>query len=373
LKKIRVSVTGSDGFIGYHLSTHIKHLHNYMTLIPFSNEFFGNKEKLKNCLRQCDVIVHLAGKNRGDDKDIYKINIHLVNMLVSALESLDEKKHVIFASSSHEGKNNAYGLSKQKGHETLRSWAEKSNGTLTTFIIPNVFGPFCKPFYNSVIATFCHQLNNNERPEIFVDAEIGFIYVGVVVEKICELINNQDFLKQKIEIDVDRSIKVSDILSQLNLFKESYFKEGIIPELKNQFETNLFNTFRSFVDIDDLEQKLYLNIDNRGTLFEIVKENTGGQSYFSVTKPGIVRGNHFHTRKIERFCVVSGNAIIRLRKIGSKEIYEYQVSGENPVVIDMPIYFSHNIENNGNSDLLTFFWSNEIFDPNNTDTYFEDV
>jgi UDP-2-acetamido-2,6-beta-L-arabino-hexul-4-ose reductase len=373
LNKINVGVTGYTGFIGYHLSTHINYLTDEFVFVPCPNDFFKDEDKLSHFVNQCDVIVHLAAMNRGEDKEIFETNIRLVNQLVEALENDISKKYVIFASTTQEKRDNAYGRSKIKGHEILRDWAEKSNGTFTTLIIPNVFGAFCKPLYNSVIATFCHQINHNEEPEIHIDAEIEFIYVGNLVEKICKLITSQAINNQKMVIKTDKRIKVSDILSKLMLFKESYMGASILPELRTSFDINLFNTFRSYIDYNNLLQQLNLNTDNRGFLFEIIKELTGGQVFFSLTKPGVIRGNHFHTRKIERFCVVSGNAIIHLRRIGYNKIIEYKVTGNDPTAIDIPIYHTHNIENIGKSDLLTLFWSNDIFNPEAPDTYIEKV
>ena len=143
--------------------------------------------------------------------------------------------------------------------------------------------------------------------------------------------------------------------------------------MKTDFDLNLFNTFRSYIDNNLLLRNLELNKDNRGYLFEVVKELNGGQTFFSYTKPGIIRGNHFHTKKIERFCVVSGKAIIRIRKLGCKKINEFEVSGKNPVVIDIPIFHTHNIKNISNDELLTLFWANQIYDVNNPDTYFKEV
>ena len=373
MNKIRVGITGYTGFIGYYLSINVKYLNDDLVFVPCPDDFFEDEAKLSHFVKQCDVIVHLAAMNRGEDKKICETNIRLVNQLVQAIESNIWKKLVIFASSIQEDKDNAYGRSKRKGHEILRDWAEKSKGTFTTLVIPNVFGAFCKPFYNSVIATFCHQLNYNEEPEIHVDAEIEFIYVGNLVEKICNLIKSQDINNQKMVIKADKCIKVSDILSKLIFFKKLYLESGIIPELQTNFNVDLFNTFRSYIDYDILPKALYLNMDKRGFLFEIVKEMTGGQAFFSLTKPGIIRGNHFHMRKFERFCVVSGDAIIRLRKIGNAKINEYEVLGDNPVAIDIPIFYTHNIENISKSDLLTLFWSNEIYNPDRPDTYFEEV
>jgi UDP-2-acetamido-2,6-beta-L-arabino-hexul-4-ose reductase len=373
LNKIRVGITGYIGFIGYYLSTHIKYFHGDLAFKPCPDNIFNDIAKLSHFVKQCDVIIHLAAMNRGEDKEIYETNIRLVNQLVEALENDISKKHVVFASSIQRERNNAYGRSKRKGQKILEAWVSRSGGNLTTLIIPNVFGAFCQPFYNSVIATFCHQLNHNEEPEIHIDSKIEFIYIGNLVEKIFQVIKNQDTESLEIKIDSDECIKVSEVLSKLILFKKSYMQTSTIPELQTSFDINLFNTFRSYIDYNNLPQQLYLNTDNRGFLFEIVKELTGGQAFFSLTKPGIIRGNHFHTKKIERFCVVSGNAIIRLRRIGYNKIIEYKVTDNNPTAIDIPIYHTHNIENIGKNDLLTLFWSNEIFNSETPDTYMEKV
>ena len=168
-------------------------------------------------------------------------------------------------------------------------------------------------------------------------------------------------------------MKVSDVLSLLNGFGAGYLKDHIIPKLDAPLETALFNTLRSYRDIRDHAASLKKHQDNRGHLVEIVKEASGGQSFYSLTKPGITRGNHFHTRKIERFCVVEGEAVIRLRKLGTTEVVEFEVSGNQPVALDIPVFYTHNITNTGKSDLLTLFWSNEIFDPEDPDTYYSEV
>ena len=373
MKKIRVGITGYTGFIGYYLSTNVKYLNDELIFVPCPGDFFEDKAKLNHFVKQCDVIVHLAAMNRGEDTKIYETNIHLVNNLVVALENDISKKHVIFASSSQKDLDNAYGHSKSKGQKILETWGSKSGGTLTTLIIPNVFGAFCKPFYNSFIATFCHQLNYNEEPQIYNDAELAFIYVENLVEKICKLIKSQSINNRKIVINADKCLKVSDILSKLILYKKSYVESGIIPKLQTNFDVDLFNTFRSYIGFDVLPKNLYINSDNKGFLFEFVKEQTGGQVFFSLIKPGVIRGNHFHTRKIERFCVVSGDAIIRIRKIGDTKINEYEVRGKNPMTIDLQIYHTHNIENIGKSDLLMLIWSNEFFNPDRPDIYIEQV
>jgi len=372
LKKINVGITGYKGFIGYFLTQYINHLDYELNFIPCSNNFFDDTKKLNNFVKNCDVIVHLAAMNRGKVSDLYQTNVSLVKKLTTALEATDFRKKIIFSSSTQEKNKNYYGKSKSDGHKIFKKWAEKSGGHLNTLIIPNVYGPFCKPFYNSVIATFCFQLINDKTPKIEINSMVSLIYVQNLIEKIIHLIkkNNKN---QKIHIKSDKQAKVSDILSKLTSYKKNYLELGIIPDLANDFDLNLFNTFRSYIDNNHLLKHLELNKDNRGYLFEVVKELNGGQTFFSYTKPGITRGNHFHTKKIERFCVVSGKAKICIRKIGYSKISEFEVSGKNPVVIDIPVFHTHNIKNISNDELLTLFWANEIYDQNNPDTYFKEV
>jgi UDP-2-acetamido-2,6-beta-L-arabino-hexul-4-ose reductase len=251
-------------------------------------------------------------------------------------------------------------------------WANESSGNFHGLIIPNVFGAFGVPFYNSVISTFCHQLVNNQTPKIDNDVTLNLIYIDDLVKIILGVFNsetNANFIVGHFD-----SYKVSDILDLLFNFKNKYFINGQIPSFNNQFETNLFNTFRTYFNFNTYFPVKYKNnIDERGNFVEIIKLETGGQVSFSTTKSGVTRGNHFHTRKIERFSVIKGKALIQLRKIGSTEVHDYYLSGDNPAYVDMPIWYTHNIKNIGDDELYTMFWINEFYDANDPDTYFEIV
>jgi len=166
---------------------------------------------------------------------------------------------------------------------------------------------------------------------------------------------------------------VSEILTTLKRFKEMYYDKRIVPDLELGFERNLYNAFLTYMENTDYEQFPVVRCDERGKLFEVVKQENGGQVFFSTTKPGITRGNHYHTRKMEKFCVVKGEAVIRLRRIGTNEVVEYNVSGSKPASIEMPIFYAHSIENVGTEELLTLFWTNELFDENDPDTFHESV
>ncbi len=374
MNRLKVGITGQSGFIGYHLFQLLRQKSDLIELIPFEDDYFSQKEKMEIFVSECDTIVHLAAVNRGNDSELYNTNIQLVQTLISALKHSGGKTHLLHASSIQVGRDNPYGRSKMDGDKLFQTWALESGSRHTTLVIPNVFGAFGRPFYNSVLSTFCFQLTHNQKPEIHVDAELPLIYVNDLAEVIYG-----EIIAQKVENIQTRKVKetnvckVSELLQYLNGFQKQYLIDGIIPELPTNFDVALFNTFRSYLDYSYFPRKLEMRSDERGYLFEQIRSKCGGQTFFSMTHPGITRGNHYHMRKFERFCVVSGDAIIRFRKIGSKEIIEYHVTGKDPVYTDIPIYHTHNIENIGNSPLMTIFWSNEFYNPENPDTIFEKV
>jgi len=340
---------------------------------PFEDAYFTQPEKLREVLAGSAAVVHLAAMNRGDENEIYKTNIELVNKLITSLDGLNARPHVMFSSSTQAYLDNPYGRSKKEGARILEEWSKMSNGPVTVMAIPNVFGDRGKPFYNSVVATFCHLLTHGGKPEVQVDKEVGLIYINELSEIFLEKIKNPPKGFENVAVKPTATTKVTDILALLNHFKECYYGKRIVPTLANNFEKNLYNTYLSYAESADYEQPLTLRTDERGSLFEVVKEEKGSQIFFSTTKPGIVRGNHYHTRKMEKFCVVKGDAIIRIRRIGTDTVIEYKVSGEKPVVVEMPIFYTHNIENVGSDELCTLFWTNELYDPSDGDTFFEKV
>jgi len=370
---IKVGVTGSNGFIGWHLCRTLELDTNKFNLIDFKRDWFNDKHNLDSFVSKCDIIVHLAGLNRHiDENAIYKTNVDLAKRLVESLKRTSFKGKLIFSSSIQEERNNTFGNSKKVARELFTNWANLSEGTFSGLIIPNVFGAFGVPFYNSVVSTFSHQLVNNEVPKIETDATLNFIYIHDLVRKIINIFNNE--VNDTIEIEYTVTRKVSELLKILIAFKNKYLECGQIPSFNNQFEINLFNTFRSYFNMNlHFPIKYKNNIDERGDFVEIIRLETGGQVSFSSTKKGITRGNHFHTKKIERFSVIKGKALIQLRKIGSTEVFDYYLSGDEPAYVDMPIWFTHNIKNIGEEELYTIFWINEFYDANDTDTYFEKV
>jgi len=370
---LRIGITGQNGFIGYHLSQTIKYQYSDDTLVPFQKSFFENESTLLTFVSSCDVIVHLAGVNRAQtDQEVYEGNLKLANALKTVLEATNFQGHLLFASSSQEKGDSAYGKAKKDARVLLEDTMSTLGGRFTGLIIPNIFGPFSKPNYNSFVATFCSKIVNHESPEVINDVNVPLLYVGNLVNQILEKIKEpKDSL---VEIKPDIEVQVTEVLRLLNSFKAAYLDGNTIPSLKSAFETQLFNTFRSYIDMDRINPvPIVQHTDERGFFSELIRTEIGGQFSYSTTLPGITRGNHFHTRKIERFMVIGGKAKISLRKIGSVEVHEYLLDGENPSYVDMPIWYTHNITNIGSSPLITAFWINEPYNSEDADTYFENV
>ncbi len=370
---MKIGITGQNGFIGYHLTQTINYKYSNYTIVPFQKSLFEDKASLLKFVSSCDVIVHLAGVNRAQtNEEVYDANIKLNNVLKKALIKANHKGHLLFASSSQENGDSMYGKSKKESRVLLEDTINSLGGKFTGLIIPNVFGPFCKPNYNSFVATFCSKILDNEAPEVIQDYNVPLLYVGNLVEQILEVIINPK--GSLIDIQPDLEVKPNQVLDLLNAFKNSYLDSNTIPPLKTHFELDLFNTFRSYLDMENIYPSLLeKHSDQRGGFCEIIRTDIGGQFSYSTTLPEITRGNHFHTRKIERFVVINGKAKISMRKIGSSEVFEYLLDGENPSYVDMPIWYTHNIKNIGSSPLITAFWINEPYNSEDADTYFENV
>ena len=370
----KVGITGQNGFVGNHLFNTIGLHPEDFIRIEFKKDFFDNTSQLDEFVQKCDVIVHLAAMNRHDSQEfIYETNVELVKRLTASLERTNSKAHVLFSSSSQEERDNLYGKSKKEGRQILANWAKNNNGKFTGFLIPNVFGPFGLPNYNSFIATFCHKLTHGEIPKVGIDDEVKLIYVGELVQVIINQIKIAE-TNELYEVSHTSNNKVSEVLATLEHFKTTYFDKSEVPELKTTFDFNLFNTFRCYFDIKNhYPVKFIQNVDPRGTFVEVIRLGMGGQVSYSTTASGITRGNHYHTRKIERFAVIKGKALIQLRKIGTNEVLDFYLDGENPAFVDMPIWYTHNIKNIGKEELFTMFWINEAYNPENADTYFVEV
>lgn len=372
----RIGITGKNGFIGTHLFNKL-----CIDKIEQVGEIFSldnwEPQSISDFVKNCDIIIHLAAINRHDDEYIlYNKNVGLIKQLIDSMENTNSRPYVIFASSIQEEQDNLYGKSKRDGRLLLEEWSAKNNAKFTGIIIPNVFGPFGRPFYNSVFATFCYQLANSIKPEIKNDNELNIIYINELIDVIELLITsfiNKESVPLIFEFSDPNYIKVSTLLKLLYSYHETYGNNKIIPNLNSEFNLNLFNTYMSYIPLSNFPVLYEEHVDNRGKFVELINSNGYSLVSYSTTKPNITRGNHFHTRKIERFSVIDGNAIISLRRIGTNRIHKFTINGNKPGFIDIPIWYTHSITNVGNKDLITVFWTNEMFNPNNSDTYFEEV
>lgn len=371
---IKVGITGQSGFIGTHLNNFLKFKEDEVAIVPFQDDAFTDRDKLETFVQKSDVIVHLAALNRHSDPQIiYNTNISLINKLITACEKTGSRPHILFSSSTQEEGDNIFGKSKREGRELLAKWAERNGAPFTGMIIPNVFGPFGIPYYNSVVATFSHQLTHGEEPEIKVDASLKLIYVGDLVNIIYQLIINR-VTNSEFRVPPTDVVRVAEILRFLQDFRDLYLEYGILPDLTDPFKRNLFSTFVCYINHPIFfPVKLRQSVDNRGAFVETAKVSSGGQISFAITKPGASRGNHFHTRKVERFVVIKGKARIQIRRIGTGKVLNFELDGSEPAYVDMPIWHTHSISNIGTDDLYTIFWISEFYDPSDPDTFFEEV
>lgn len=356
---MRVAVTGARGMLGTHLRAYLRAIDDLQAVAIDREVFAGD---LAGSLRGCDVVFHLAGMNRGDEQEVARTNVELTRALITALEEVSSQAHVLFSSSTHVERDTPYGQSKRQAAELLETWASTSGGRFTNVVLPGVFGEGGKPFYNSVVATFCQQLVRGEEPTT-TDGEIEQIHAQEVSRRLWHMVQAGETGTVRVQ---GTSLTVRDLLATLQEMHTTYASH-VIPDISDPFRRDLFNMYRSYLYPAHYPVSLTLHTDPRGSLFEAIKSPSGGQAFMSTTHPGVTRGNHFHTRKVERFLVSGGEAEIRLRHIFGDEVQTYRVSGEQPAYVDIPTLHTHNITNVGGGTLLTLFWTNELFDPSDPD------
>lgn len=371
---IRIGITGGNGFIGSNLGNYIRLNDKQYELIDFNRCFFEDNKLLDRFISKCDVVIHLAGLNRHSNQElIFETNVRLARILTESIQRTGNLKKLIFSSSIQENSHNIYGESKRVSRGIFEKGLENTKCSFVGLIIPNVFGPFCNPNYNSVIATFCDKICKQENTEIINDKKLELIYVDELIHYILDIINGTK-TERTVAIQATATFAVSEILEKLRSFDEEYIQDGIIPNIESRFNLNLFNTFRSYIDISEMFPKKYLtHTDERGSFTELIRTNTKGQFSFSTTKKGITRGNHYHTRKIERFSVIKGKAKVSMRMVNTSNTVDLYLDGDSPSYVDIPIWHTHNITNIGDSELVTCFWINEAYDSTDPDTYFENV
>lgn len=332
--------------------------------IACNREQFNDDAFLGNAIEKADVIVHLAGMNRGEEDEIVETNIALARRITEFCQQLDCRPHVVYSNSTHINGDSRYGYSKRVAAEIFDDWASSEDARFLNLVLPNVFGEHGTPNYNSVVSTFSYKLAVGETPNVIEDSELELLHAHLVARIIWRAVEEQStgLLQPS-----GHKMLVSELLQRLEFLSDRY-QSGVLPDLSNDIDLNLFNTLRSYIPYERRLIRLDLRSDSRGSLFECVRADGEGQVFLSTSVPGAVRGQHFHFHKVERFLVVQGNAKIQMRRVLKDESFTYEVSGDEPAVIDIPTLHTHSITNTGDIPLLTLFWSGQLYDPDDSDT-----
>jgi len=367
---MKVLITGSNGFIAKNLVEHLKRDES-VELYLYSKKDSVNI--LEAYVKEVDFIFHLAGVNRPKDvSEFYEGNSSLTQTIVKILKESNKTTPILLSSSIQAELDNDYGKSKLEAENILLDYAKESGASVYIYRLPNVFGKWCKPNYNSVIATWCNNIATNVDIQVNDrDVELTLVYVDDVVKS---FISKLDFQSDENYFNIETVYKKSlgGIESLLYQFKENR-KTLVIPNVGSGFERALYATYLSYLSNDDFAYELKGHQDNRGAFYEILKTLDSGQFSLSTTAPGITRGNHYHHTKNEKFLVVKGEAVIEFRHIVTNEIISYKVSDKKMEVVEMIPGYTHNIKNTGNEEMILFLWANECFDQDNPDTYFLEV
>ncbi|WP_338900691.1 NAD-dependent epimerase/dehydratase family protein [Clostridium perfringens] len=369
---MKVLVTGAKGFIGKNLVSTLEREDKY-EIICIDRE--NSKEELEKGVLNSDFIVHLSGINRPkNEEEFFKGNTGLTEEIIEILKENNKNTSILITSSIQADLDNAYGQSKKGAEEALIKYMADTKGNVFIFRLPNVFGKWCRPNYNSAIATFCHNIARGE--EVWISdptKEMTLVYIDDVVRNIKNVIDNEEnYIPGYQNVDIEHKATLGEIVDLINSFKESR-KSLMIPNMENELTKKLYSTYLSYLPEKDFSYPLKMNVDNRGSFTEFIKSKDRGQVSVNISKPGITKGNHWHDTKNEKFLVVSGEGVIRFRKVDSEEIIEYKVSGEKLEVIDIPVGYTHSIINTGERDMVTIMWVNEIFNPEKPDTIYLEV
>ena len=367
-----VVVTGAKGFVGRNLCVALKRRTD-VTLVEADLD--TEPAVLQNGLTNADLVYHLAGVNRPQQDEEFKTgNVGFTEQVLDTLKSGAPTPFVMTSSIQAE-LNNPYGLSKKDAEEHVFEYARKTRSPAYVYRLPNVFGKWSRPYYNSVVATFCAQVAEGKELSVHDPAAaVTFVYIDDVVLSLLGILDNEPPQKTGEYCCVDSTFDttvgaLADLVQSFATIRET----GMLPDLGDQFTRNLYTTYLSFLGSTQLAYSADKKADQRGYLFELLKSPRSGQVFVSRTRPGITRGNHYHDSKVEKFCVVDGSAVISLRHLVTNEVVQISVRGEECRVVDVPPGWAHNIQNTGDGDLITIFWANEIFSQANPDTYFVEV
>ena len=369
---MKVLITGAKGFIAKNLISELKQ-NPQIEILPFDID--SEPSLLADYCKEAEFVYHLAGVNRPQDTSEFLTgNFGFTSTLLDTLKKQQNTCPVMLSSSIQALLKNPYGESKKAGEDLLFQYGIDTGAKVLVYRFPNVFGKWCRPNYNSAIATFCHNITR-ELPIKVNDpsVEMSLVYIDDVVEELERALQGNgtregDFCV----VPVTHQATLGHIVDLLYSFKKSR-EDMFIPNMSDALSKKLYSTYLSYLPEDQFVYELKMNVDNRGSFTEFVKTPERGQVSVNISKPGITKGNHWHHSKNEKFLVVSGKGVIRFRKIDSMDVISYYVSGEKLQVVDIPPGYTHNIENLGETDMVTVMWANEAFDPNKPDTYYLEV
>lgn len=380
---MNILVTGAKGFLGQNLCATLKNIAEDKdrsfgidsSIVLYEYDIDTDLSLLGKWCRDCDFVFHLAGINRPKDAAEYmQGNFGFTATLLTELERNHNTCPVMLSSSVQAEQDNPYGQSKLAGEKFLRTYGERTGAKTLIYRFPNLFGKWCRPNYNSVIATFCHNIANGLPIQVNdPNAQFRFAYVDdVVAELIAALQGKEHRSGECCYVPVAHTAAVGQLAQLINGFHAS--RETLsVPDMSDDFTAKLYATYLSYLPEKEFSYPLKMNVDARGSFTEIIRTAERGQFSVNISKPGITKGNHWHHTKNEKFLVVSGKGVIRFRRVDSEEIISYYVSGEKLEVVDIPTGYTHNIENLGDTDMVTFMWASECFDPQKPDTYFLEV
>jgi UDP-2-acetamido-2,6-beta-L-arabino-hexul-4-ose reductase len=370
-----VLVTGSKGFVGRNLCAVLGTMES-VELMEFDCD--NSTEELEGMLGQAEVIFHLAGVNRPKkDEEFRTGNAGLTEEICFSLQLLKRKPKIIMASSIQAELENPYGESKLLAEQALREFSDVTGAPTVVYRFKNLFGKWCRPNYNSVTATFCHNIAH-ELPLTISDPtrSIELTYIDdVVAALVGEIPSGEGVQESGFAFGAELtaySITLGKLAELITSFCESR-QTLVLPGFDSPLVKALYATYLSYLEGKDFAYPLQIRTDDRGSLAEMMKSKTFGQIFLSRTKPGITRGNHYHQTKTEKFMVVEGDAVIRFRHLDGVEVIEHRVSGKEFRVVDIPPGYTHHITNVGDGELVTLFWASEIFNPEKADTFFLQV
>lgn len=369
---MKILVTGAKGFLGKNLIAELKNK-NVAEILEYDRN--TGPDVLSEHTKECRFVFHLAGVNRPQqESEFMDGNYGFSSTLLKALKKNKNQCPVLITSSIQATRDNPYGRSKKAAEELMRAYERGTGAKVLLYRLPNVFGKWCRPNYNSAVATFCHNVAN-ELPVTVHDPDtvISLVYIDDVIREFLKAFSGLAEPKDGFyTIPEVYPRRLGDIVSLIDSFHAGR-KDLSIPDLSDEFTRKLYSTYLSYLPEGGFRYPLRMNVDQRGSFTECFRTPDRGQVSVNHAKPGVTKGNHWHHSKNEKFLVVSGSAIIRFRKIGSDQVTEYPVSEERMEVVEIPPGYTHSITNTGMSDLVTVMWASEPFDPDFPDTYYMEV